>query len=98
MTSKMNVADVERESAEENLRAIRSNRNITADMVDRNGKMKCMFYQSNSQYGDIRISINHVYLHKSENAIKNDKRAINIYCRNGEKRNFGETDAWYQHL
>ena len=26
------------------------------------------------------------------------KRAINIYCRNGENINFGETDARYQRL
>ena len=28
----------------------------------------------------------------------NEKRAINIYCGNGENINCGETNAWYQSL
>ena len=58
--SKMNVACVEKDSAEENLRVIRSTRIVTADMVDSNGKLKSVFHQSSSQYGGIRSAINHV--------------------------------------
>ena len=35
---------------------------MTADMVDSNGKVKCMVHQSSSQYGGIRSAINHVYI------------------------------------
>ena len=42
MASKMNVTDVENDSAEDHLRAIRRDEIITADMVDSNGKVKCM--------------------------------------------------------
>ena len=60
--SKMNVPYVENDSAEDNLRAIRSNVTITVDMVNSNGKLKCMFHQSRSQYGGIRSAINPVYI------------------------------------
>ena len=33
---------------------------------------------------------------KSANTRKNEKRAINIYFRNGENSNYGEKYAWYQ--
>ena len=58
----MNVPYVEKDSVEEHLRAIRSKLIITVDMVDSNGKLKCMFLQSHSQYGGIRSAINHVYI------------------------------------
>ena len=60
--SKMNVPYVEKDSADEHLRAIRSKGIITVDMVDSNGKVKCMFLQSRSHYGGIRSPINHVYI------------------------------------
>ena len=62
MASKMNVPYVENDSAEAYLRAIRSNIIITVDTVDSNGKLKCMFHQSRSQYGGIRSAINPVYI------------------------------------
>ena len=60
MASKMNVAYVEKYSAEENLRSIRSKGIIIAGMVDSNGKVKSMVHQLSSQYGGIRSAINHV--------------------------------------
>ena len=45
MALKMNVSYVENDSAEENLRVIRSYGIITADMVDSNVKVKCMVHQ-----------------------------------------------------
>ena len=42
MASKMNVAYVEKDSAEENLKATRSHKSINTDMVDSNGNVKCM--------------------------------------------------------
>ena len=62
MVSKVNVSYAEKDSMDENLRAIRSGVIITSDMGDINGKVKCMFHQSSSQYGGIIISINHVYI------------------------------------
>ena len=41
----MNVAYVKKDSAEKHLIEIRSNRIITADMVDINGKVKSMVHQ-----------------------------------------------------
>ena len=62
MASKMNVAYVEKYSAEENLIAIRSDEIITAYMLESNVKVKCMVHQSSSQYGVIRSAINYVYI------------------------------------
>ena len=45
MASKMNTAYVEKDSAENHLKAIRSNTIITADIVDSNGKVNCMVHQ-----------------------------------------------------
>ena len=45
MTLKMNVVYVEKDSAEEHLRAIRIDEIITADIVDSNGKVNCMVHQ-----------------------------------------------------
>ena len=45
MASKMNVAYVEKDIAEEHLIAIRSDKIITADMVDSNVKVKFMVHQ-----------------------------------------------------
>ena len=58
----MNVAYVEKDIAEENLRTIRSNKIVTADMVDSNVKVKCMVHQSSSRYGGNRRAINRVYI------------------------------------
>ena len=58
----MNVAYVEKDSAWDNLKEIRSYVIITAAMVESNGKVKCMFKQSSSQYGGIRSATNHVYI------------------------------------
>ena len=58
MESKMNVDYVEKDSAGENLRVIRSNEIINTYMVESNGKVKCMVNQSSSQYvvgGSLRL-------------------------------------------
>ena len=62
MASRMNVAYVEKVSAEEHLRAISSGIIINADMVDSNVKVDCMVHQSSSHYGGIRSDINRVYI------------------------------------
>ena len=62
MASKINDAYVEKDSVEGNLRAIRSDEIITTEMVESNGKVKCMVQQSSSQYGGTRIAINHVFI------------------------------------
>ena len=56
----MNFANIEKESVEDHLRAMRSNEIITSDTVDINGKVHFMVHQSSSQYGGIRSAINHV--------------------------------------
>ena len=48
IASKLNVAYVEKDSADENLIAIRGEKIITADMVDSNGEVKCIVHQSSS--------------------------------------------------
>ena len=45
MASKMKVTYVEKDGAEDELRAIRSEIIITVDMLDSNGKVKCMVHQ-----------------------------------------------------
>ena len=60
MASKMNVAHVETDSAEDNLKANISNGIINAYMVDSNGKVKCMVHQSSSQYEGTRGAISRV--------------------------------------
>ena len=62
MALKMNVSYVENDSAEDNLRAIRSETIITAGTMGSNVKIKCMVHQSISRYGCIRSAINHVYI------------------------------------
>ena len=62
MASKTNVDYVEMDSAEDYLREIRSNGIINPDMVDSNGKVKCMVHQPSSQYGGIRSAINNIYI------------------------------------
>ena len=62
MASKINVAYVEKDSAEEHLREIWSNIIITADMFGINGKVKFMVHQQTYQYGGIRSAINYVYI------------------------------------
>ena len=81
------------------MKAIRRDGIINADMVDNNLMMKCMVHQSSSRYDGIRSAVNRVYiLVKSTNAINNEKRAINIYFRNGDNSNCGETYTWYQNF
>ena len=60
MALKMNATYVEKDCAEKLLRSIRSDEIITTDMVNSNGKVKCMVRQSSSQYGGIRSAMNHV--------------------------------------
>ena len=62
MASEINASYVEEGGAEGHLRAIERDGIITAYMVDNNGKVKCMVYQSISQYRGIRSAINHVYI------------------------------------
>ena len=45
MVSKINVTYLEKDSAEDRLREIRCEKNITTDMVDSNGKVKCTVHQ-----------------------------------------------------
>ena len=44
MASKFNIDTVEKDSAEENLRVIRSKKNINTDKMDNNGMVKCMVH------------------------------------------------------
>ena len=99
MASKLNVAYVERGSKKDDLRSIRSNVIIDADMVNINGKVKCMVHQSSSQYKGTRSAIDHVYiLGNSANSRKNENRTINIYCGNRENSNCGEKYSWSQYF
>ena len=62
MSLEINVPYVDKYSVEENLRSININGVIHTDMVGSNGKVKCVFHQSSSQYGGIRSAINYVYI------------------------------------
>ena len=55
MASKMNVAYVEKDIAEEHLRAI-----IIKEMLESSGKVNFMVHQLSSRYGGNRSAINHV--------------------------------------
>ena len=70
---------MENNSVEEHLRAIRSDGIITADMVDSNGKVKCMFHQSSSQYGSIIIAINRIYIFSRVKIPEGMKRELSIF-------------------
>ena len=95
MASKINDASVENDSVEGNLRAIRSDKIITTEMVDSNGKVKCMVHQSSSQYGGTIIAIDHVFILERVKIPEIKKRELStIYCRNGDDSNGRETDAW----
>ena len=83
--SKMNVPYVEKDSAEEHLRAIRSKIIITVDMMDSSGKLKCMFHQSCSQYGGIRSAINHVYILERVQIPERMKKELSIFIAGMEK-------------
>ena len=83
--SKMNVPYVEKDSAEEHLREIRSNVIITSDMVESNGNLKCMFHQSRYQYGGIRSAINHVYILARVQIPERMKKELSIFIA-GMKR------------
>ena len=86
----MNVAYVEKEFAEEHLRAIRSNNIITADMVDSNGKVKCMVQQSSSQYGGIRSAINNVYILERVQMLERNKREVSTFIAGMERTAISE--------
>ena len=58
----MNFTYVENDSAEENLRSIRTDGISNAYIVDSNIKVKCMVHKSSSQYGCIRSAINNAYM------------------------------------
>ena len=62
MASQINVTYMEKDSAKDHLREIRSNKIVTADIVDSTRKVNCMVHQSSYQYGFIRSAINHVYI------------------------------------
>ena len=83
--SNMNVPYVEKDSAEEHLRAIRSKIIITVDIVDSNGKVKCMFHQSCSQYGGIRSAINHVYIVERVQIPERMKKGQSIFIAGMER-------------
>ena len=85
MASKMNVAYVEINSTEENLRVIRSNWIITADMVEINVKVKFMAHQSGYNYGGIRSAINHVYILKRLQMPERMKRELSIFSTGMER-------------
>ena len=61
------------------MRAIRSNKIITADMVYSNGKVKCMFHQSGSQYGIIIGTINHVYILERVKILERIRRELSTF-------------------
>ena len=77
--SKMNVPYVEKDSTEEHLIAIRSKVIINVDMVEINGKVKCMFQKSSSQYGGIRSAINHVYILARVQMPERMKKELSIF-------------------
>ena len=85
MASKINVSYVEKDSAEENLISIRSDGIITADMVDSNGKVKCMVRQSSSRYGGIRSASNHVYISARVQIPEIMKREISTFIVGTER-------------
>ena len=62
MALKIIVGYAEKDSAEEHLIVIRIDIFIISDMIDSNGKVKCMVHQSSYQCGGIRSAINHVYI------------------------------------
>ena len=83
--SNMNVPYVENDSEEEHLRAISSNIIINVYMVESNGKVKCMFCQSCSQYGGIRSAINHVYILERVKIPERMKKELSIFIAGMEK-------------
>ena len=78
------------------MKATRSDKIITADTLDSNGNVECMFHQSSSHYGGIRSAINHVKICQDCKQKKNEKRYINIYCGNEDNGNCIEIYAWFQ--
>ena len=62
MASEINVNYMEKDCVKDHLREIRSNKIVTADIVDSTGKVNCMVHQSSYQYEVIRSAINHVYI------------------------------------
>ena len=85
MALKMNVSYVEKDSEEEHFRVTRSNKIITAYMVDSNGKVKSMVHHSSSQYGGIRIVINRVYIFIRAQMLETMKREISTFIAGMER-------------
>ena len=86
----MNVSSVEKDSAEEHLRAIRSNEIITADMLNSNERVKCMVHQSSSKYGGIRRAINHVYILERVQMPEIMKRELSTFIVGMERTEIAE--------
>ena len=88
--SKMNVPYVEKNGAEDHLKAIRSNVIITVDMVDSNEKVKYMFHQSCSQYGGIRSAINRDYILARVQMPERMKKELSIFISGMEIASIAE--------
>ena len=58
---------------------------ITADMVDIDGKVKCMIHKSSSQCGGTRSVINHVYILKRVKIPEIMKRELSTFIVEMEK-------------
>ena len=67
------------------MREISNNRIISAEMVDGNGKVKCMVHPSSSQYGGIRSAINHVYILEIVQMTEIMKREISTFFAGMER-------------
>ena len=67
------------------MRATESDEIITTDMVDSNGRVKCMVHQSSYQYGGIRSAINHVYIFSGVKILERMKRELST-CIAGMER------------
>ena len=52
---------------------------ITVDMVYSNGKVKCTFHQSCSQYGGIRSAINRDYILARVQMLERMKKELSIF-------------------
>ena len=85
MAFEINVACVEKDSAEEHLISIRSDGIITADMVDSNEKVECIVNQSSYQYGGTRSTINHVYILARVKMPKIMKRELSTFIAGMER-------------
>ena len=73
------------DNVEEHLIEIRSNEIITVDMVESNGRVKCMVHQSRSQYEGIRSTINRVYILARVQIPEITKREISTFIAGIER-------------